>query len=213
MTLQQTETPKEIVELSRRAEALNKYLSILVTDGDSQKQAGAALAEVRALIKDNDKTLKFLIEPNKTAIERLKGESNKIQIPLKQIESHISGQLSSYAFALEQARIKEQQHLDRIEANRDAKAQERGEARVIPEIVAPLAPTPAKTVVADDGSKVTMVKRWRFVVTNPALISREYLVIDQVALNRVAVALKEKTNIAGGHAEWEMVPSTRQSIA
>jgi len=199
MTMQ-VETPKEIIELEQHLATVSPFLTLQVIDGGTQRKAGTALTKVRNQIKETTKIQDYLIEPNKTAIARIKEQCNRVLFPLRMIESHIASQLSAYANMLEAARVKAQAHQDKLQENRDVRAEEKGIERPLPEMVAPQVVAAPKTISTDAG-KLTMRENWHFVVTKELDIPREYLTINQTALNAVARAFKDHTLIPGGYAK------------
>ena len=98
--------------------------------------------------------------------------------------------------------------LFRSEAVAAEKAGDAVRARALieaPVVVAPVTPRPvfvaAPPAQAPKVEGVSFRDDWDFVITNAALIPREYLIPDEKKIRAVVKAMKEHTNIPGIRAE------------
>jgi len=186
-----------------------KYSTLTVTDEASQIEATAAHAEIHGYLKNIDAEKLFVTKPARDWVQELNGKVLKLVTPLNQLKDTLLKELQTYRDGIRAAQEKEQARLQKLADNRAARAEEAGRPAPLPEAVAPLATGPAKSLATDMGNS-SFVKHWSFTITNPDLIPQEYWDINETRLNAVAVALKEKTNIAGGYATFKEIPSTRR---
>lgn len=84
----------------------------------------------------------------------------------------------------------------------EAKAEQKIAAAASVPFVAPITQGPPKVA----GLKYT--QKWFAVVTNPAIVPREYLLVDEDKLNKIAAALKSASTIPGVEFRSQTVPAS-----
>ncbi len=199
MTMQQT-IPTELVALEPdRNELVNMALATTVTDETTREAATGVLARVRIILKKAEETRTSLVKPLNEHVKFLNGMVANFTDPLKKADSHLNSTIGGYLREMEEVRRKEQERQNKLAENRAAKAEAKGITSPIPETVAPLVQGVARTIETD-GAKVTYIDHWSFVITDPNLIPRDFMIPNEPMLNMMARATKDKTNIPGGHA-------------
>ena len=188
---------------------VEKYSSLQVVDEASQVEATAAHAEVHGYLKQIETEKLTVTKPARDWVSDINNSVRNLTTPLEKLDANILSELQTYRDTVRAAQVKEQARLQKLADNRAAKAEAAGKPAPLPEAVAPLVSGPARSLETDMGN-TSFVKHWHFVITNPDLIPKEYWDINEVRLNAVAVALKEKTNIPGGYAAYKETPSTRR---
>lgn len=116
-------------------------------------------------------------------------------------------------YTAEQVRIAAEQERRRIEAESlaaaAAEAEEQGEADFAAEAVALAAVEAANVSYTPKTKGTAMRESWSAVVIDPDKIPREYLVVNQTALDAVARATKGTINIPGVEFRKDFINSTR----
>lgn len=177
-----------------------------VTNAEQFLASADELKRVKAAQKQLEAARTSITDPLNAA---LKAANNFFRLPgdrLARIERAVKNALGIYADEQERLRRQEQERAetaakkerDRIEARAAAAAaqgksdkaeqlQERANAVVAP-------------VIQREAPKVTGLSSgdtWKFDVTDPALVPREYLSVDMVKIGAVVRAMKGETKIAG----------------
>jgi colicin import membrane protein len=88
----------------------------------------------------------------------------------------------------------------RLESQADTRAQQGAVTAQVLEQTQALMSAPSSTIAAPKVSGISTRKLWAFRITDPALIPREYLLIDEQKIGGVVRALKDATNIPGVEA-------------
>jgi len=188
---------------------VEKYSSLQVTDEASEVKATSAHAEIHGYLKQIEAEKLTVTKPARDWVSDINGSVLNLTTPLKKLRDNLLSELQTYRGFVRVAQAKEQARLQKLADNRAAKAEAAGKPAPLPEAVAPLVSGPPMSLETDMGN-TSFVKHWHFVITNPDLIPKEFWDINEVRLNAVAVALKEKTNIPGGYAAYKETPSTRR---
>lgn len=182
--------------------------SIAIADQRSYETAAGLLLDIAAL----EKEIKAHHEPIKTtafaAHKAAVAAEKKLLDPLQEATGILKRGLG--AWLQEQERIRQETERKAREAaakieeeQRLALAVQAEEMGAAPETVAEIIETPlpiAQPVAARTYAPVAGVsarKLWKWEVVDSKLIPRDYLKIDDVAINRVVAGLKQNANIPG----------------
>lgn len=200
------------LENNAEAQSIIAMMSNLAVDGVSVhselelESAAAVLRDVKALQKKAEAAQKSLTQPlehqKKSIIawfrERI---TDKLAASERTLKTAIGRyQQEQDRIRREQQRIADEQARKERErlAKRAAAAEAKGQAEKAEQlqeqaqtVVAPVAPPPPKV------SGISSREVWRFEISDPAAVPREYLSIDEKKIGQVVRALKGDTVIAG----------------
>lgn len=153
-----------------------------ITDEASNAQALEMLAQARKAHRRIEALRKRWIDPLQAQIKLIRDDFSRIAEPAKEADRILSAKTSRYRAQVAEAARKEQERLRLLAERRQERAAARAAERgVEPPPVVPIVPTvaaPAKTVATDSGAKVTYRVQTHFEVVDPALVPREYWIID-----------------------------------
>ena len=201
-----------------RAEALR------VVDDETYANAADMLKGIKALRNTIADTFDKHIATAHAQHKALLKEKATAEAPLTIAESIIKKSLTVYATEQERRRKVEEARLAALaqleEENRrlveaaalEAEGLKTGDQEMVQTaqdimaapVVAPVITLPKATPTV---AGVSMREAWRYRITDPALVPRSYLVIDDAKLGAVVRALKEMTDIPGVVAYSEKVAS------
>ena len=197
-----TENIQAVIQLqTSRAETL------LVSDNATYLQAGNLLSGFKEIKKQIEAYFKPMKESSYAAWKKICERENEEIAKLAPGISHLNKQMTDYN--LEQERLRKEEELrlrreaEKIEEERRLaaaieaeKAGSQEEAMAIldePVFVPP--PLIEKTVPKIAGQ--TMVASWKWKLVNIDLVPRQYLTLDEIAVNGAARSLKERAKIPG----------------
>lgn len=195
------EIESEIVAVETIATALQ------IVDNETYLQAGSILTG----FKDLEKKIKAYFKPLKESAhqawkivcDRENQEIEKLHPGLK----HLNMQMTTWNITQERIRKEKEEILrqealkkeeeERLQAALQAEKEgNKAEAEaILEEPVFVPAPIVEKTVPKIDGLGMQTVWQWK--IANEALIPRTYLKVDEIKINGIVRALKDKTNIPG----------------
>jgi hypothetical protein len=188
---------------------LNKASTLEIASDGALQGAG----DILLAMKREQKAIETeLAEPIKKAHELhkwLTGVREKVLAPYRQGEMLIKQKMGRYQSAIEDARRREYEakvkaEQERIAAERIKEAEQamdKGDLKSCEQILA--APPPAVVDVKVDipeATKVTGVsfrEEWDFQIIDEALIPRQYLAVNEVAIRKVVKALGKEAAIPG----------------
>lgn len=163
---------------------------VIITDEDDTA-AKAFLVQVSTARKRWEELRHWFTDPlerqKKAIIARFKADA----APVEEAERIVRAKVAAYYREKQEAARREQERLARLAAKRQerqaAKAEARGEEAPAPSIPLPSVAAPAKTTRTAEGS-VTMRSVWKFEVTDPEAVPREYLIVNERAIGAVVKA-------------------------
>jgi hypothetical protein len=196
-----------VIEVTNEITSLESFAANYAVTTPAQYEAGAAdLARVKGMLKKLEETRTSITGPMNAALDKVNAFFKGPATKLKAIEQLIKGKLG--AFYEDQQRIAREQQAkadedarkerERIEAQAK-KAAESGKVEKA-EALQQRAATVVAPVIVREPPKVSgmqMRDAWKFEVTNPSLVPREYLVVDEARIRKVVQALKGDANIPG----------------
>lgn len=196
---------KEITE--RALTVPEKAKAIIIKSNDDFTKAGEVLTVIKSLRKEIDATFDPIITKAHEAHKEAIAQKKKVDAPLIEAEGIIKPRMAAWNAEQERLRREEEDRLREIarkqeeerrlkEAVAAEQAGNKEEAEAI--IEAPIETPPV--VVQKTTPKVAGVsfsKQWKFRITDPNKIPRQYLKVDEVAIGGVVRSLKGATNIPG----------------
>jgi malate synthase len=166
---------------------LNAYMLIEVKDEGTQVEGANAIANLRNIIRQVEDTRKELVKPLNDHVKFINSRFEQFLNPVKKAENYLREQISQYRAQVEEARRKEQDRQDRLAEKRAERAEERGDVRPIPEVVAPIVSGSPKTIAVSTGRLCFMkIRKWE--VSNLEKVPREYFVLDESRITKVVKA-------------------------
>jgi hypothetical protein len=202
-------TEKEVqsseVAIIERSTELQRIAATPIVSQETYDTAAGALLDIKALLKQIDSTFDPSIEAAHSAHKIAIGAKKKYTDPLKEIDQAIRKATSAWVTEQERAR-QEEERRRREEAEKKAakeKARQAEEAAALaaigadPAPVAESDPVVIERVPEVDRGGIGFVDVWKFEITDPTLIPREYLVIDEKKIGQVVRSLKDTAQIPG----------------
>lgn len=217
-------------ELEKRVLSLPvRAVEIQVKDQATLTAANEFLLGVKALQKEIDAAFDPIIQSAHEAHKKALTQKKKFEDPLDQAERMVKPKIGAYL--QEQDRIRreaeeaarragwERQRAEKEALDRAMKAEAEGKvkeaAKIIEEaakaevIVPPLPIIPAR----QQTQGISTREVWRFEITDPKALPREYLTPDLVRIGKVVQACKGETNIPGIRVFSEKIIAARGSYA
>ena len=200
-------------DFSNKAVTLTKNVATLKIESQLSYEAAAdRLKQVKELFKIVEEARKKITKPLDEAKAAVMALFNPVTTRLENSERHIKGLMSTYVNEQEKIRKAEQDKLDREAKEKQAKekdrlerqakkAEEKGDttkAETIRERAQEVhieAPTVAPKVQQAAG--VSMRKDWKARVIDINKVPREYMIVNETALNNVASSTKGSLSIPG----------------
>lgn len=183
-----------------------------ITNTDSKDRALAIGADVKRVRKALDERRKLITGPMQDTVKRIIAFAAQLDAPLERAESHIRREAVAYANEIAEQQKKAQAliELEKIRLKREEEARLRSAAAMAPSLEDQLQAQEqvrheAREQARDVAAKAQEVKSqgvkgttevWTFEVTDPALVPREYLIVDQ-SLIRQAVHYRKLREIPG----------------
>lgn len=197
-----------VTELETQALSVpDQAKAIVITDTVSYERAGGILLIVKGLRKKIDETFDPIISKAFAAHKEAKAQKTKVETPLLVAEGFLKPMIAVYDRQQEQKRRDDEAKL-REEARAKAEAEQTARAEAAerrgdhaaaeaiisaPVVVAPvILPTETPKLAG-----VSIRQNWKARVVDEALIPREYLLVNMVALNGIARSLKDQARVAG----------------
>lgn len=196
-----------VLEVTEGVMALASFAANYTVTTPAQYESGAAdLARVKGMQKKLEETRTGMTGPLNASLKKINDFFRAPGEKLAAIERTIKGKLGLFAEAQERLRQEEQRRADeaarkereRVEAQA-RKAAESGKVEKAAQLEQRAA-TVVAPVIQREAPKVAglqMREAWKFEVTDPALVPREYLVVDEARIRKVVQALKGDAKIAG----------------
>jgi len=189
---------------------IQKYVASLplkITDNTTYLLFTDELKNIKSRLKVIDDRLDKPREKARSAWQEWVDLIKELKAPLLEKEVFCKREMAAYVSEQERIRREEEDRLREIarkqeeerrlkEAVAAEQAGNKAEAEAI--IEAPIEPPPVvvpKSVPKVAG--VSFTKHWKFRITDPTKIPREYLMPDEAAIGQVVRGLKDKANIPG----------------
>jgi len=163
--------PVEVVQKAESDAALmsQQAESILVTTTEQEEEAYLALRQIKQAIKTIEDKRKEITKPLNASLKATNSMFKKLAQPFVEADGIVREKVMDFRQEQEEKAQKELERREKIQAAHKKKGHE------IHEIIEPEA----------EVSKVTTVaKRWTFEVVDVNKVPREYLVLDNVAVNK-----------------------------
>lgn len=195
-------------EITERALTVPDQARIIeVKSNEDYVKAGEILLVIKDLRKQIDETFDPIIKKAHEAHKEAVAQKKKVDAPLVEAENIIKPRIAAWNAEQERIRREEEARLREIarkeeEERRIQEAilaeqsgqQEEAEAIISAPVQSPAVVIP-KTVPKVAG--ITMQKQWKFRVTDPAKVPRQYLMVDEQKIGAIVRAMKDQANIPG----------------
>jgi hypothetical protein len=191
---------------------------LVIASPEAYEGAAVELAHIKGKRKSLEELRKSLTRPLDEAKAKIMDLFRVPDQRLEKAEAGLKRALVVFADAQEAKRRAEQARLDEL-ARREreklqrqadaAAARGRDERAAVLEATAAVVVAPIAQSVAPKLGGLGFRSVWRYEVINPALVPREYLMLDEVKLGKVVSALKGDTNIAGIKPREDRIASSR----
>lgn len=176
------ETQHEIqqVELQTR-DIISTANAVTVASDNDVARAAIILKDLATAKKAVESKRQEVVKPINDHVKWLNDQFRAITEPIDTADKTIRGKVSAYrAEQAEAARI-EQQRLDQIAAQEQAALDAEAERKQVdaPVVVAPVVAAQPKSI-----GNMTTRKTWKFTITDPNAVPREYTVINETAIRQ-----------------------------
>jgi hypothetical protein len=204
----------------RGMELVSQAEEIAVRDASTFHQAGLFLRTVAGYLKQVGEIFDPMVlsahHAHKVAVE----QRRKMTEPAETATRLVKTEMTKYEQA-ERQRVAEEQRKAEVERRRledearlavavsleqQGKSEAAARALTAP-VTVPVFTPPVLAVPKVDG--VSFRDNWTFVVTDPTLVPREYLMLDEQKIRAVVRAMKGETNIPGVEARNERISSVK----
>ena len=199
------------IELQKEINALVQS-EIEVVDQPSFALANGLISRLQAQKK---KVVEFFADPKKKAADAHKAIVNAEKAMLMPVDTRINALKCATTrwYAAEQQRIAAEEEKARKEAEEMAKlaaeAEESGDSETAQEAIIAATLAQATVTVMPKSKGTAMRELWSAVVVDPALVPREYLIVDEKALNALAKTMHDRVKVPGVEFRKTYVNSTR----
>lgn len=178
-----------------------------ITTAEDYTRAGNILLTIKEIRKKIENTFRPIKQKMDAAKKEVLDQEKAADKPLAEAEAYIKPLISGYLAEQERIRKAEEDRLREIARKEEEErrlaeaiaAEQSGEKEVAEEIIsAPVQPPPVvvpKTVPKVSG--VSMMKQWKFRITDINKVPRQYLMVDEQKVGGVVRALKDQANIPG----------------
>jgi hypothetical protein len=212
----------DIVALTPTLSRLREATKIAIKSESQYVQLADELKVVKAAIKTIKDNELRITRPQLQAINEVRAQAKRAMAPFEEQEKLIKQLLVEYANEQERKQ-REQQRLENERAEKERKrlleaaqrnADKGNEAQA--ESFVERARAVSAPVISREPPKVAglkMPKVWRHRVLNAAIVPREYLMIDETKLQKIATALKESAVVAGVEFYEETIVASTSAAA
>lgn len=207
------ETVKEILspEESRMINdfavcVFDKAKEIVVNDKDTFEQTAIRLQIVKTKFKEIEERRKELVKPFQEATKKLNDFFKRPLDLLKGAENCLKSAMSSYAYRLEQEQKEKQRKIDEIAEREREKIKKRAEKQLqkgnekkAEELIQQVELVPHAVVESEvpNIKGISTRENWKYRVVDLNKVPREFLVLDDARLSKIAKATKGLVPIEG----------------
>ena len=189
---------------------------VVIRDGTDYIAAGTLWKELQGMKDEISSTFDPIIDKQHKAHKEALAQKAKYFKPVDEAGRFVKGLMSAYDAEQERLRLAEQTRLQEIVRKQEEEtklaeaiaAEESGDKAEAEAILAEPIQAPVvivqKEVPKMAGGPVYQT-RWKFRISDPSKLPREYLIADEVKIGAVARALKNQTNIPGVEVYSERV--------
>lgn len=198
---------EQVVAIQPQVNSLTEFARTLkISTVEQYNDAGAHLKAVKGLLNSIEDARTRITKPLNDALRQVNSQARDASAPLQSAEAQIKRAMITYSEEQERIRREEQRRADeaarlereKLEAQaRKAEAAGKVEKAAQLEQRAATVVAPVVTREAPKVSGITTREVWKFEVMNPALVPREYLMVDEKKLGGVVRSMKGDTNIPG----------------
>lgn len=205
-------------------ETLKQYETLVIENAEQYADSAQSLKNIKSQYTKIDEHRKFLKAGALETCQRIDGFFKQPLNFLTSAETALKKAIVAYQqkLAAQQAKLQreaeeaarqEQERLDAKAEKKAATAESKGNAEKAAEIRAavPIVPVPTVVVAAPKIAGISTRTRWKWRVSNPKVIPREYMIPNEPMLNKFAEATKGAVPVEGieFYSEEEIAASRR----
>lgn len=180
--------------------------ALRIVSPEAYEHAGSLLKTIKGALRQIETQRTSITAPMNEALRNANAQAKAASAPFEAAEKRIKGAMITYSDEQERIRQEEQRKADeaarkqreKLEAQaakaaaagKDDKAEQLEERAA--SVVAPMIQRETPRV-----SGVSTREVWKFEITDPSLIPRQYLEVDEAKIRRVVQAMKNDANIPG----------------
>jgi hypothetical protein len=210
-----TEVKQEVVNIEAQAHAVAQAIH----DDVTLKAAADFLFAIKRGRKRVEDFIGPMVKKAHAAWKEAVAKEKELDEPLEKAERLIiKPAMARYQTEMERKRQQEAERLAAIEREKEEKArieraaeiEKAGDKEAAEQVMN--TPTPIAPIIQPASPKIAGIsyrEKWTFIITNPALIPREYLMADERKIGGIVSAMKSETNIPGVVVSCEKVVSGR----
>jgi hypothetical protein len=206
---------QELQEVRAEVQAVEQLAAVKIIDQASYQKAAETLKACKAITKKIESIFDPLIKAQNESLKAIRDEKKKHLEPVEAVESELRRATSGWI--AEQERIRAEDERRKREAAAEEARRREEEARAGNDFLAEIGlaetVTPAPVVVEAaapiDQAGISYREVWKFRITDPNAIPREYLAIDEAKIGQVVRAMKTLTAIPGVEAYSEKTAIVR----
>jgi hypothetical protein len=195
-----------LVMLTSEREALTARANVKIRTQEGYEEAAGWLKSIKGFLRSIEDARTRITKPINEALRAVNAQAKEASTPFLEAEAKIKRAMIGYSDEQDRLQREEQRRLNEASEKERLRLQEiavraaaKGQttkADAFEEratmVVAPVAQAAAPKV-----SGISIPKVWDYEITDPDLIPREYLMVDESKIRRVVVALKKDAVIAG----------------
>lgn len=202
---------KEVAEqLQTEGNGIIEQAKVLVIKTEAESmQATNLLTVIKGMQKKVNATFKPMLDSAKATLATIKGEHAKFIDPLDDADACLRQKVGQFMLAENKRREELQAKEDAKYAKKEAKAEATGKTlTVAPVIVAKVQTAPNASVSKRYYAEVVDIKALCQAVI-AGTVSPDFVLPNQVLLNKLAVAMKDSFNVDGVVAKYEISTTIR----
>lgn len=197
----------EVVAIKPEANKLTEFARAVVIKTAVQYTAAAGfLKSIKGMLATIEEARTRVTKPLLAAQREVNTQAKEAMAPLQTAELQIKSAMTKFDQEQERLRREEQARADAAARKEQERLQQRaaaanasGRVEKAAELEQRAATVTAPAIQRERPKVAGIVTRqvWKFEVTDPSLVPREYLMVDEAKLGAVVRALKGDTTIAG----------------
>lgn len=180
--------------------------NLAIKTAQGYQTAADHLKAIKGLLKQIEDARTRVTKPLNEALRQVNSQAKEASAPLATSELQIKRAMNAYADEQDRIRREEQARADEAARKEQEKLQQRatraastGKVEKAAELESQACAVVAPVINREPPkvSGITSREVWKFDVTDPSLVPREYLSVDETKIRKVVQALKGDTKIAG----------------
>ncbi len=178
---------------SRVLDAISVANTLQITDQDGMASAASLITQIATYKTRVEKLRKELVLPHRNRVQEIDDLFRQLSDPLSKASSSLETKIMGYRAELRRKAQEEEDKRQRLAAMKQ-KLLDQGkiQAVIVPAPIPAPDPDLNKTLRVSGGGAITTREDWVFEITDPLLVPRMYLQVNEVSV-RLAVKSGERT--------------------